>query len=110
MESINISLKEACELHIFQGIPFHIMVLFYIILFYADDVTFIVNLHKNKVFGVGVDNLKPFTYLGLPIGANIRLAKHLSPIVDKFKRLIIWKQLGESSYRETKTTIKRFIG
>lgn len=42
-------------------------------------------------FGVSPLNF-PFTYLGLPIRANIRLAKNWRPIVEKFKlKLLNWK-------------------
>lgn len=66
-----------------------------------------VNLVKSKVYGIGVDNMEvirlasilncepasiPFTYLGLPVGANMRLSKHWSPVIDKFNnKLSAWK-------------------
>ncbi|KAI3721405.1 hypothetical protein L2E82_32415 [Cichorium intybus] len=66
-----------------------------------------VNLSKSKVFGIGVEkeevdrfasilhcepNVLPCSYLGLPLGANMKLAKHWDPIVDKFKKkLSVWK-------------------
>ncbi|XP_021999705.1 uncharacterized protein LOC110897235 [Helianthus annuus] len=66
-----------------------------------------VNRQKSKVFGIGVKedevvqvanlvnceagNL-PFTYLGIPIGANMKRAKFWKPIVDKFTaKLSKWK-------------------
>lgn len=65
------------------------------------------NLQKNKVFDVGVSNLEidrldsilkcesatfPFTYLGLPMGANMKLAKHWNQIIEKFQmELSKWK-------------------
>lgn len=66
-----------------------------------------VSLHNNKVFRIRVDNIElerfasilgcepanfPFTYLGLPIGSNMKLSKHWTPIVEKFKsKLSNWK-------------------
>lgn len=99
---------------------------------YADDVTFIgewsemnfvnlnrilrcfylssglkVNLHKSKVYGVGVENIEinrlasilccepanfSFSYIGLPNGANMNLSKNWKPIIDKFNsKLSKWK-------------------
>ena len=55
------------------------------------------NLHKSKVHGIGVDNLEvnrlssilkckpasfPFIYLGLLVGANMKLAKNWNPVVE----------------------------
>ncbi|GKD67985.1 hypothetical protein Tco_1322075 [Tanacetum coccineum] len=66
-----------------------------------------VNFSKNKIFGVGATmgdtNLLasilccqpsslPFTYLGLPIGANMNRSCNWKPIIDKFhNRLSSWK-------------------
>lgn len=66
-----------------------------------------VNLHKRKLYGVGVNNVDidrfdgilkcdptyfPFTYLGLPVGANMKLVRHWAPMVDRFKASISnWK-------------------
>ncbi|PWA99424.1 RNA-directed DNA polymerase, eukaryota, Reverse transcriptase zinc-binding domain protein [Artemisia annua] len=66
-----------------------------------------VNLSKSALYGVGVDRnevdwmastLKctpgslPFNYLGLPVGANMSIGCHWSPIIDKVqKRLSSWK-------------------
>ncbi|PWA74343.1 reverse transcriptase domain, Reverse transcriptase zinc-binding domain protein [Artemisia annua] len=66
-----------------------------------------VNLSKSAIYGVGVDRnevdwmastLKctpgslPFNYLGLPVGANMSIGCHWSPIIDKVqKRLSSWK-------------------
>lgn len=62
-----------------------------------------VNSHKRKFYCLGVSKLevdrlasilkcKPalllFSYLGLPVGVNMNLAKHCSLIVDKFKARI----------------------
>ncbi|KAJ0493649.1 putative RNA-directed DNA polymerase [Helianthus annuus] len=65
------------------------------------------NLQKSKVYGVGVSDSDInevagifkcevdtflFTYLGLPIGANMKRAKHWEPIIKRFqKRLNGWK-------------------
>lgn len=66
-----------------------------------------VNLHKRKVYGVRVKDVKIeclvcilccepnrflFTYIGLPIGANMKLGRSWNPIVEKFKsKLSSWK-------------------
>ena len=67
-----------------------------------------VDFNKSKVFGVGAcpqyvsrwatplgcePSILAFTYLGVPVGANMRLTKHWYPIVDKFqkKKLSSWK-------------------
>lgn len=68
---------------------------------------FKVNLGKSRLYGVSVrreevDNLAsslncssdslPFTYLGLPVGANMNRITSWNPIIDKFKkRLSLWK-------------------
>nr|KAJ0211213.1 hypothetical protein LSAT_V11C400165120 [Lactuca sativa] len=59
-----------------------------------------VNLNKSKVCGIGVDDLEierlanilkcepdsfPFTYLGLPVGANMKLSRYWNPIIEKFR-------------------------
>nr|GEX99994.1 transposon TX1 uncharacterized [Tanacetum cinerariifolium] len=66
-----------------------------------------VNCNKRKIYGIGVNEEEMremeswmgcgvvqflFTYLGLPIGENIRSAKAWGPVVEKFKkRLADWK-------------------
>ncbi|KAL7615338.1 hypothetical protein Lser_V15G05965 [Lactuca serriola] len=66
-----------------------------------------VNLHKSKVYGIGVDNLEVnrlssifkcesisflFIYLGFPLGMNMKLAKNWNLGMEKFKkRLSNWK-------------------
>lgn len=65
------------------------------------------NFSKSKVFGVGADPSEvarwatpfgckpdelPFTYLRVHVGANMKLLKHLKPVVDKFQHeLSLWK-------------------
>ncbi|KAL7588571.1 hypothetical protein Lser_V15G38261 [Lactuca serriola] len=84
-----------------------------------------VNLNKSKVFGIGVQEIEvsrlanilccepgkfPFTYLGLPIGANMKLAKHWRPIVDKFKnKLSNWKA-NNLSFGGRLTLVKSVLG
>ncbi|KAL4585017.1 hypothetical protein LXL04_009630 [Taraxacum kok-saghyz] len=84
-----------------------------------------VNLNKSKVFGVGVEDADilnlanilgcepgkfPFTYLGVPLGANMRLSKHWSTIVDKFRnKLTIWKARN-LSFAGRLTLIKSVLG
>ncbi|KAI3497002.1 hypothetical protein L1887_39382 [Cichorium endivia] len=66
-----------------------------------------VNFHKSKVFGVSLSNSEllstarilgcdigsfPFTYLGVPVGANMSLKKNWKPVIDKFQsKLSCWK-------------------
>lgn len=66
-----------------------------------------VNFNKSRVFGVGVSTHEvtrrarplgcepaklPFNYLGVPVGANMNLIKHWSPVIDKFHaKLSKWK-------------------
>ncbi|XP_071689048.1 uncharacterized protein [Rutidosis leptorrhynchoides] len=66
-----------------------------------------VNYNKSNLFGVGVDKKDveymanlfgckvgtfPFTYLGLPIGANMKKSGSWKPVIEKFeKRLSDWK-------------------
>ncbi|KAK9073992.1 hypothetical protein SSX86_006587 [Deinandra increscens subsp. villosa] len=71
-----------------------------------------INFDKSKVFGIGLETLLteqianalgcqigklPFTYLGLPIGANMGLVRNWVPVIDKVKsRLNRWKALNLS--------------
>ncbi|XP_071695652.1 uncharacterized protein [Rutidosis leptorrhynchoides] len=66
-----------------------------------------VNFHKSFLYGIGVGENSirnmaqglncqvgalPFTYLGLPIGANMRKSHSWNPVIDKIKaRLSSWK-------------------
>lgn len=66
-----------------------------------------VNFHKSRVFGVGSEMQEvsswaralgcepsslPFTYLGVPVRANMNLKKNWKPIVDRFQaKLSKWK-------------------
>lgn len=66
-----------------------------------------VNFHKSHVFGIRVPNTKvascvgifgckvasfPFTYLGVPIGANMALKWNWNPIIYRVQnRLLTWK-------------------
>ncbi|GJZ76719.1 putative RNA-directed DNA polymerase, eukaryota, reverse transcriptase zinc-binding domain protein [Tanacetum coccineum] len=66
-----------------------------------------INIHKSNIFGIGVttDEISsmaswtscaagcfPFTYLGLPIGANMNLTSSWQILIDRFqKRLSSWK-------------------
>lgn len=66
-----------------------------------------VNFSKSRLFGINTTNPEtlamanvlgcsdgafPFTYLGVPVGANMGLKKHWKPVIDKFQaRLSKWK-------------------
>ncbi|GJU85983.1 RNA-directed DNA polymerase, eukaryota, reverse transcriptase zinc-binding domain protein [Tanacetum coccineum] len=66
-----------------------------------------INIHKSNLYGIGVSNDEisplasrtgcaassfPYTYLGLPIGANMNLTSSWSVLIDRFqKRLSSWK-------------------
>nr|GEU82911.1 hypothetical protein [Tanacetum cinerariifolium] len=66
-----------------------------------------INIHKSNIFGIRVTNDEissmasrtgcavgclPFTYLGLPIGANMNLTSSWQILIDHFqKRLSLWK-------------------
>lgn len=66
-----------------------------------------VNFHKSRVFGINcveselhrwsrllgcMVDVFPFTYLGVPVGANMNLKKHWKPVVEKFhSKLSSWK-------------------
>ncbi|GJZ20063.1 RNA-directed DNA polymerase, eukaryota, reverse transcriptase zinc-binding domain protein [Tanacetum coccineum] len=66
-----------------------------------------INIHKSNIYGTGVSNDEisylasrtgcaagffPFTYLGLPIGANMNLTSSWNILIDRFqKRLSSWK-------------------
>ncbi|KAL4576975.1 hypothetical protein LXL04_013076 [Taraxacum kok-saghyz] len=56
--------------------------------------------HKMKIVlevqehwvGFGTNETLPFTYLGLPVGANMNLKKNWTPVIEKFNsRLSTWK-------------------
>ncbi|KAI3752502.1 hypothetical protein L2E82_24535 [Cichorium intybus] len=84
-----------------------------------------VNLAKSRVFGIGVEEIEitrlagilhcepasfPFVYLGLPIGANMKLAKNWKPIVDKFNsKLSSWKAKN-LSFGGRLTLLKSVLG
>ncbi|GKC79253.1 hypothetical protein Tco_1130027 [Tanacetum coccineum] len=66
-----------------------------------------INYNKSRLYGIGVNNSEledmvrwmgcdigefPFTYLGLPIGENMRRVNAWKPVIEKFKnRLAEWK-------------------
>ena len=150
MEGLSVTMRSACERHIFRPVQLpndgpqlsHLL--------YADDVTFIgewsdlnlvnlnrilrcfhvasglkVNLNKSRVFGAGVEEHEisemagilgcdvgklPFTYLGLPIGANMRLSKNWEVVFDKFRsKLSRWKA-DNLSFAGRLTLIKSVMG
>ncbi|GKC61706.1 hypothetical protein Tco_1089304 [Tanacetum coccineum] len=84
-----------------------------------------VNYNKSKIYGVGVNDGDmaemarwmgcgigefPFTYLGLPIGENMRRVNAWGPMVEKFKnRLADWKA-KTMSFEGRLTLVKSFLG
>ncbi|KAJ0934873.1 putative RNA-directed DNA polymerase [Helianthus annuus] len=84
-----------------------------------------VNHQKCHLFGIGVEEeevngmsriLKcevgslPFTYLGIPIGANMKTARHWQPVVEKFnKKLSAWKA-KTLSFAGRVTLVKAVLG
>lgn len=84
-----------------------------------------VNLAKSRVFGIGIEEIEitrlagilhcepatfPFVYLGLPIGANMKLAKNWKPIMDKFNsKLSSWKAKN-LSFGGRLTLLKSVLG
>nr|KAJ0215457.1 hypothetical protein LSAT_V11C300123840 [Lactuca sativa] len=63
--------------------------------------------HIARIFGIGVDKQEvsslveplgcklfdlPFTYLGVPVGANMKYKRHWAPVIERFQsRLNLWK-------------------
>lgn len=83
------------------------------------------NFHKSKVVGIGASvhetsqwasiltceaGYLPFTYLGVPVGANMNLVKNWQPIIDKFHaKLSSWKA-RTLSFGGRLTLIKSVLG
>ncbi|GKE69882.1 reverse transcriptase domain, reverse transcriptase zinc-binding domain protein, partial [Tanacetum coccineum] len=81
-----------------------------------------VNYNKSKIYGVGVNDGDmarwmrygtrefPFTYLGLPIGENMRRINAWGPVVEKFKnKLADWKA-KMMSFGGRLTLVKSVLG
>ncbi|XP_035838173.1 uncharacterized protein LOC118485810 [Helianthus annuus] len=132
MEALTGIMKKACDTGVFKGLGLSANGVSISHFLYADDVVFVgdwsydnminlkrllrcfylssglkVNLKKNSLYGVGVDDNQvqlmanmlgctrgslPFKYLGLQVGANMNLVKNWDPVVEIFKRrLALWK-------------------
>ncbi|GJV67471.1 putative RNA-directed DNA polymerase, eukaryota, reverse transcriptase zinc-binding domain protein [Tanacetum coccineum] len=97
MEGLHMALSEASHSDLIHGIK---------IVFYLTS-GLKINIHKSNVYGVGVSDNEvhsmsndigcstgsfPFTYLGLPIGANMNLTVSWKVLLDRFDaRLSKWK-------------------
>nr|KAJ0195603.1 hypothetical protein LSAT_V11C700364930 [Lactuca sativa] len=84
-----------------------------------------VNFHKSKVLGIGASMNKTnrwasllrcesttlqFTFLGVPVGANMNLKKNWKPIIERFQsKLSSWKS-KTLSFRERLTIVKSIFG
>lgn len=51
----------------------------------------------------------PFTYLGVPVGANMNLIKNRKPIINKFHAELSHWKLKTLSFRGRLTLIKKFL-
>ncbi|GKB50694.1 RNA-directed DNA polymerase, eukaryota [Tanacetum coccineum] len=114
-EGLSALLREAIEKNIFTGIRVG-----------EDEVSGLkINLRKSKVYGVGVESEEldrmarfmtcgvgelPFTYLGLPIGVNMRRVSAWNGVIDRFKaRLSEWKARA-MSFGGRLTLVKSVLG
>ncbi|GKA62192.1 reverse transcriptase domain, reverse transcriptase zinc-binding domain protein [Tanacetum coccineum] len=121
-EGLNAIVSEAVEKDIFRGVVVgdnNVMVSH---LQYADDTIF---FGECKIYGIGINEEElaemarwmgcgigefPFTYLGLPIGENMRRIKSWAPVVEKFKkRLADWKA-KTMSFGGRLTLVKSILG
>ncbi|KAL4579070.1 hypothetical protein LXL04_015205 [Taraxacum kok-saghyz] len=132
MEGLHVAMEDAVHSSLFRGISVGINNVAVSHLFYADDAMFMgswdrenvqslirilklfhlcsglkINLHKSKLYGVGVEDTAvrelatytgcsaehiPFVYLGLPIGERMHRVDAWNGIVEKFRsRLSKWK-------------------
>ncbi|KAJ0610677.1 putative RNA-directed DNA polymerase [Helianthus annuus] len=110
LEVLEVFIKRATSLGLFNGVQLPNGGPNLTHLCYADDVIFMglkVNLSKSSLMGVGVEHHEvenmatviwcktgsiPFKFLGLPIGDNMKRISPWKPIIDKFaKRLSSWK-------------------
>ncbi|GJX59218.1 hypothetical protein Tco_0290608 [Tanacetum coccineum] len=116
-EGLNVMVREATSKCIFRGISV-----------WDDNVVVSglkVNLNKSRVYGVGVPQNEiegmarwmgcyvgefPFTYLGLPIGSNIRKVSAWRPIVEKVKKRLSEWRAKSMSFGGRLTLVKSVIG
>nr|KAJ0210298.1 hypothetical protein LSAT_V11C400163940 [Lactuca sativa] len=83
-----------------------------------------VNLCKSKVFGIGMGDIDiarlasilycepasfPFSYLGLPIGANMKLTRNWNPIVEKFRAKLSLLEARSLSFGGKLTLVKSVL-
>ena len=84
-----------------------------------------VNLNKSRLYGVGVPQREiegmarwmgccmgefPFTYLGLPIGSNMRRESAWRPVVDKVKKRLSEWRAKTISFGGRLTLVKSVLG
>lgn len=84
-----------------------------------------VNYHKSRLFGIRTSDSKlhdmaqiigclkssfPFSYIGVPIGANMLLNNNWKPIVEKFQSNLSNRKANALSFRGQLTLIKSVLG
>ncbi|GKC00988.1 putative RNA-directed DNA polymerase, eukaryota, reverse transcriptase zinc-binding domain protein [Tanacetum coccineum] len=84
-----------------------------------------INIHKSNIYGIGVSNDEisslasrtrcatgffPFTYLGLPIGANMNLTSSWNILIDLFQKRLSSRKANLLSIGGRLTLIKAVLG
>ncbi|GJY81186.1 RNA-directed DNA polymerase, eukaryota, reverse transcriptase zinc-binding domain protein [Tanacetum coccineum] len=84
-----------------------------------------INIHKSNIYGIGVSNNEisslasrtgcaagffPFTYLGLPIGANMNLSSSWNILIDRFQKRLSSRKANLLSIGGRLTLIKAVLG
>ncbi|KAJ0816203.1 putative RNA-directed DNA polymerase [Helianthus annuus] len=84
-----------------------------------------VNRQKSKLFGIGASEAEvvelaslarcdigslPFSYLGIPVGVNMKKACHWSPVIEKFFRVLSKWKARHLSFAGRMTLAKSVLG